>query len=156
MPTSVLVWCGGAHADPHAANWGFATDNSGRLIAEADLKAQGIDDVYVLGDVAAFRDPKTKRTLPMLAQFAIREAEHTAGNIIRELEGAATQPFQPHQHGEFVSIGPSWGIGWAGRLRLTGIPAIIMKRLTYVLYWWQVGGVKLAWERGAELLRMGR
>jgi hypothetical protein len=29
-------------------------------------------------------------------------------------------------------------------MHLTGIPAIIMKRLTYVLYWWIVGGVPLA------------
>lgn len=156
VPASVLVWCGGAHADPVAGTWGFEKDNSGRLIAESDLKARGFDDVYVLGDVAAFRDPKNNRTLPMLAQFAIREAEHTAGNLIRELEGKETEPFRPHQHGEFVSIGPSWGIGWAGRLRLAGIPAIIMKRLTYVLYWWQVGGVRLAWERCWELIRMGR
>lgn len=156
VPASVLVWCGGAHADPVAGTWGFETDNSGRLVTELDLKAAGFDDVYALGDVAAFRDPKSNRVLPMLAQFAIREAEHTAGNLIRELEGNPTQPFRPHQHGEFVSIGPSWGIGWAGRLRLAGVPAIIMKRLTYVLYWWQVGGIPLAWKRGWELVRMGR
>jgi NADH dehydrogenase len=156
VPSSVLVWCGGANADPLAGTWGFEKDNSGRLIAQPDLKAAGHDDVYLLGDVAAFRDPKSNRTLPMLAQFAIREAEHTTGNLVRELEGKQTEPFHPHQHGEFVSVGPSWGIGWAGRFRLAGIPAIIMKRLTYVLYWWQVGGLRLAFERGWELLRMGR
>ena len=31
-----------------------------------------------------------------------------------------------------------------------------MKRLTYVLYWWQVGGVKLAWRRMREMLAMQR
>ena len=156
MPTTVLVWCGGAKADPHAASWGLQMDNSKRLLAEPDLKATGFDDVYVLGDVAAFRDPGTNRTLPMLAQFAITEAEHTAGNIVRELEGKPTMPFQPHMHGEFVSVGPSWGVGWMWRFSLSGIPAIFMKRLTYVLYWWQVGGVKLAWTRARELLSMQR
>lgn len=154
--TSVLCWAGGAKADPHAAAWGFVTDNAGRLVAEPDLKAQGFDDAYVLGDVAAFRDPRSKRILPMLAQFAIREAEHTAGNILRELRGEPTRPFVPHMHGEFVSVGPSWGVGWAWRLRLSGVPAILMKRLTYVMYWWQVGGVRLAWSRTRELLSMQR
>jgi branched-subunit amino acid transport protein len=41
-------------------------------------------------------------------------------------------------------------------LNLSGIPAIIMKRLTYVLYWWMVGGLGLAWKRGRELLAMQR
>lgn len=156
VPASVLVWAGGASADPHAADWGFVTDNGGRLVAGPDLKAKEFDDAYVLGDVAAFTDPRTNRTLPMLAQFAIREAQHTAKNIIRELKGEGTEPFVPHMHGEFVSIGPSWGVGWAWRLHLSGIPAIIMKRMTYVMYWWQVGGVRLAWKRTRELLSMQR
>jgi hypothetical protein len=29
-----------------------------------------------------------------------------------------------------------------------------MKRLTYVLYWWIVGGVPLAWRRTREMLSM--
>jgi len=92
----------------------------------------------------------------MLAQFAITSAEHCTGNILAELEGRATTPFVPNQHGEFVSVGPSWGVGWMWKFSLSGVPAIIMKRLTYVLYWWQVGGLKLAWQRGRELLSMGR
>lgn len=156
IPSTVLAWCGGARPDPHAADWGFAADNGGRLIVDPDLKAQDFDDVYILGDLASFRAPDSNRTLPMLAQFAIYEAEHTSGNIIRELVGEPTAPYHPHQHGEFVSVGPSWGVGWAWKFSLAGIPAIIMKRLTYVLYWWKVGGLKLAWSRTRELLSMAR
>ncbi len=156
VPSATLVWCGGAKADPDAAVWGFPLDNSGRICAEPDSKVEGLDDVYVLGDVAAFRDPRTNRVLPMLAQFAITSAEHCTHNILAEIDGRPTTPFVPNQHGEFVSIGPSWGVGWMWNLTLSGVPAIIMKRLTYVLYWWQVGGVKLAWQRGRELLAMAR
>lgn len=156
VPTAVLVWCGGAKADPHAADWGFEMNNAGRILGNPDLKAKDFDDVYVLGDVAAIRDPSTNRTIPMLAQFAIREAQHTVGNILRELDGRPAEPYHPHMHGEFVSVGPSWGIGWAWRFRLSGIPAIIMKRLTYIMYWWQVGGLPLAWQRSRELLSMQR
>lgn len=156
IPTTVLVWAGGAQADPHAAMWGFKMDNARRLVADPDLKAVGYEDAYVLGDVAAFRDPKTNRTLPMLAQYAISEGEHTADNILREIDGKPTQQFHPHMHGEFVSVGPSWGVGWALKVSLSGVPAILMKRLTYVMYWWQVGGVRLAWTRARELLSMQR
>jgi len=156
VPASTLVWCGGAKADPHAAQWGFALDNAGRIPVSAESKAEGFDDVYVLGDVAAFRHPKDGRVLPMLAQFAITSAEHASRNILAELDCGPTTPFIPNQHGEFVSVGPSWGVGWMFGLNLSGLPAIFMKRLTYVLYWWQVGGLKLAWKRGRELLAMQR
>jgi NADH dehydrogenase len=156
VPAATLVWCGGAKADPHAAGWGFTLDGSGRIPVSADSKAEGLDDVYVLGDVAAFRHPKDNRVLPMLAQFAITSAEHATRNILSEMDGEATAPFVPNQHGEFVSVGPSWGVGWMFGVSLSGVPAIFMKRLTYVLYWWQVGGLKLAWKRGRELLAMQR
>lgn len=156
VPSSIVVWCGGAKADPHALGWGFSADNAGRLRGEADCKAVGHEDVYVLGDVAAIRDAATNRTVPMLAQFAIRQAEHATDNILRELDGQPTLPWQPHMHGEFVSVGPSWGVGWMWRFRLQGVSAIVMKRFTYVMYWWQVGGVRLAWSRARELLAMQR
>jgi NADH dehydrogenase len=156
IPSPVLVWCGGATADPHARDWGFELDASGRILVDGILKTAQYEDVYALGDVAAFRDPSTSRTLPMLAQFAIREAEHTAVSIVRELEGRMPEPYHPHMHGEFVSVGPRWGVGWMWKFQLSGWPAIIMKRFTYVMYWWQVGGVPLAWARARELLSMQR
>lgn len=156
LPAAVLCFCGGAKADPDAIAWGLAADPSGRLVVDEFCKTPGYDDIYAIGDVAAFRDPKTNRTLPMLAQFAIREAEHTADNLLREARGQAPTPFEPHMHGEFVSVGPTWGAGWMFGKNLWGIPAIIMKRLTYVLYWWMVGRLPLAFRRTREMLKMTR
>ncbi len=156
IDSSVIVFCGGARPDPDAVSWGLEADNSGRLTCDETCKAVGHDDIYVVGDVSAFRDPKTNRTLPMLAQFAIREAEHTAANIIREARGQDLVPFEPSMHGEFVSVGPSWGVGWMFKWNVSGVFAIFMKRLTYVLYWFKVGGLRLAWRRTREMLAMQR
>jgi NADH dehydrogenase len=156
IPSAVLVWCGGSHADPDAAQWDLASDTSGRLIATQDLKAIGHDSIYVVGDVAAFRDPADRKVLPMLAQFAIREAAHAADNILREARGEPTVDFEPNQHGEFVSVGPRWGVGWMFGLKVSGRFAIIMKRFTYIMYWLQVGSYRLAWRRTRQMLGMHR
>jgi hypothetical protein len=42
------------------------------------------------------------------------------------------------------------------RWNVSGLIAIFMKRLTYVLYWFKVGGVRLAWRRTREMLAMQR
>lgn len=156
IPSRVVVYCGGAKADPHATQWGFAMDNAKRLLVGPDLKADGSDDVYVIGDVASARHPKTGRTLPMLAQMAIQEGPHVAKALLEEAAGRPAPPFAPHMRGEFVSIGPMWGVGWMYGLRLRGFPAIVMKRITYVKYWLQAGGVSLAWKRSREMLSLSR
>jgi NADH dehydrogenase len=156
VEAETLVWCGGAHADPDAVSWGFESDNSGRLVVGTDLKVTQHDSVYAVGDVAAFRDPADNRVLPMLAQFAIREAEQAADNLVAEARDRPTTPFVPNMHGEFVSIGPHWGVGWMFGVNVSGRPAIIMKRLTYVLYWLQVGSFRLAWSRTRQMLAMHR
>ncbi len=156
VDANVLVFCGGAKADPDAIEWGLEAESSGRLVCDEYLRSPHHEEIYVIGDVAAFRDPKDNRILPMLAQFAIRQAEHTADNLLREARGEEVTPFVPHMHGEFVSVGPRWGVGWMWNLNISGIPAIIMKRLTYVLYWFIVGGVRLAWKRTREMLSMQR
>jgi NADH dehydrogenase len=154
VPSPVLVWCGGAHADPDAVEWGLASDNSGRLVCDENLKASDHEAIYVIGDVAAFRDPASGRVLPMLAQFAIREAEHAADAVLREAHGESSRPFVPSMHGEFVSIGPGWGVGWMFHVNVSGWPAIVMKRITYIMYWIQVGSFRLAWKRTVQMLRM--
>lgn len=156
VPSPVLVFCGGAKADPDATAWGLACDNSGRVVCDQTLKAAGHDAIYVAGDVAAFRDPKDGRVLPMLAQFAIREAEHAADSVLAESRGGTPKDFQPHMHGEFVSVGPGWGVGWMFGRTLSGWPAIVMKRITYIMYWIQVGSFRLAWKRTVQMLRMRR
>ena len=143
IQASVLVWCGGARADPDAVDWGLEIDVGGRLKIDTTLKAAGQEAIYAVGDVAAFPDPDGHGVLPMLAQYAIREAEQAARNVIHESRGEPADPFVPHMHGEFVSIGPKYGVGWMGGIRLSGRLAIIMKRLTYVMYWLQVGSVRL-------------
>lgn len=154
VPSPVLVWCGGAHADPDAIAWQLMCDRSGRLVCDPDLKATGTDAIYTVGDVAAFRDPKDSHVLPMLAQFAIREAEHAANSVIGEARGKEPQPFIPNMHGEFVSVGPGWGVGWMFGINVSGWFAIVMKRITYIMYWIQVGSFRLAWKRTVQMMRM--
>lgn len=156
IDATVLVFCGGAKPDPDAIGWGLEADNGGRLVVDETCRSKQYSDIYIVGDVASFRDQKDNRTLPMLAQFAITESQHCAGSILKEARGQTPEPFVPNMHGEFVSVGPRWGVGWMFGMNISGIPAIIMKRLTYVLYWWQVGGIPLAWKRLREMLSMAR
>ncbi len=156
IQASVLVWCGGARADPDAVDWNLEMEVGGRLKIDRTLKAAGQTAIYAVGDVAGFPDTDGHGVLPMLAQYAIREAEHAAKNLLHEARNEPVEEFHPHMHGEFVSVGPKWGVGWMGGIRLSGRLAIVMKRLTYVMYWLQVGSYRLAWRRFRQMRLMHR
>jgi NADH dehydrogenase len=155
IPASIVVVATGAKADPHALEWGLPHDNAGRLTAGPQLRSPVSDAVFVIGDIASARDPKSSRTLPMLAQMAIQEGPYVADALLADARGQRIADFVPHIQGEFVSVGPRWGVGWMFGANLTGLPAIVMKRITYVKYWLQVGGLSLARKRLREMLKMG-
>lgn len=154
--SNVLVWTGGARPDPHATEWGLKAAPSGRIPVNEYLKVPDKDDIYVVGDVAEVKNPQTGEPLPMLAQLAVQEGPSVAKNIIKEVRGAALKPFNPKIKGEFVSIGPGWAVGQAYGIRFAGFPAIAMKRMTYIKYWFHVGGISLAIKRTREMLTMSR
>ena len=156
IPARITVWCGGAKADPDAVTWGLSTDNSGRLAVDNRYRIPDHQDIYAVGDVAAFRDPKDNHVIPMLAQFAIRGASYAARSIVAEARGRALASFEPHMHGEFVSIGPRWGVGIMFGVPVSGWFAIVMKRMTYIIYWLMVGTLGLARRRTIQMMRMHR
>jgi hypothetical protein len=39
---------------------------------------------------------------------------------------------------------------------VSGRFAIIMKRITYIMYWLQVGSFRLAWKRTRQMMRLHR
>lgn len=155
VDAAVVVFCGGARPDPDAVSWGMPVDPAGRLTVDQTCRTT-CPDIYAVGDIAAFRHSDDNKTLPMLAQYAIREAQQTADNILHEARNEPLDAFVPTMHGEFVSVGPGWGCGWMWRFNLHGLPAIVMKRFTYVMYWWYAGGLSLVWRRSRELRLMYR
>lgn len=156
IPAAITIWCGGAKADPDAVTWGFTTDNSGRLTVDDRHRIPSHPAIYAVGDVAAFRDPKENHVIPMLAQFAIQGGDHVGKTIVWEARGKDAGPFTPHMHGEYVSIGPRWGVGWMLGIPVSGWFAIVMKRMTYIIWWFISGSFRIAWRRTVQMVRMHR
>jgi NADH:ubiquinone reductase (H+-translocating) len=156
IDSRVTVWAGGARPDPDASRWSFDMAVDGRIRVDPYLKVEGHESVYAIGDVAEVKDHQSGKAVPMLAQMAIQEGPAAAMNVLREARGEDLEKFFPHFRGEFVSIGPRWGVGLMYGMNLVGLPAILMKRITYVKYWLQVGGLRLAWARAREMLAMQR
>jgi NADH dehydrogenase len=117
IPTRTVLWAAGVEASPLARSLGVALDRAGRVIVNEDLTIPGHDDVYVIGDLAAFDD------VPGVAPAAIQEGVHAARNVERTIAGKPRAKFRYRDKGSLATIGRAAAVADFGFLRLSGFIA---------------------------------
>ena len=105
LQTRTVVWTAGVKPSPLAARSGLELHSCGRIEVQEDCRARGYDNIFVLGDVAHYIDPRTRKALPPLGQVAFQQGTHTAKNLVRLLSGKGTKPFRYFNFGGLVSVG---------------------------------------------------
>ncbi|MBU1126481.1 FAD-dependent oxidoreductase [Patescibacteria group bacterium] len=83
----IFIWAGGIRPTALIESFDLPKDQRGRIEVEATFQVKGRTDIFALGDAAGLTSPYTKKSLPSLAQVAIRESRLVAQNIIRQQQG---------------------------------------------------------------------
>lgn len=104
ISTDTVVWTAGVRGEPRAAEWGLPTGPSGRVPVTPQLMVEGVDDVYVVGDLA-YLVGADGVALPQVAQVAIQQGRAVAKNILARAQGAAPAPFAYKDLGMLAVIG---------------------------------------------------
>jgi NADH:ubiquinone reductase (H+-translocating) len=101
LPTDLTVWAAGV-AGPHSmTDWGLPLGKGGRLLVGSDLRVEGSDRIFAIGDIALCQqDPS-----PQLAQPAIQHGKHAAEQVAHLINGEPTQPFRYHDKGMMATVG---------------------------------------------------
>ncbi len=137
----LLVWAGGVRGSAVVQRSGLATTPKGRARVDRYLRAEGYENLYVVGDSAAFVPPGEERALPPTAQAAVQMGRAAARNILRQLQGKPLEPFRPHIRGAFASLGRVEGVGQLGEGQtFTGLPAMMIKNFIEGHHAWEAGG----------------
>ena len=131
LPSDITVWAAGVAAGPGVAGWGLPQGKNGRIVVGPDLRVQGQDRIFAVGDIAVNPDDP----MPQLAQPAIQMGRHAAAQIVR-LEGRQpTEPFKYHDKGTMATIGRrSAVVQLAGGLRLRGTLAWLAWFALHLVY----------------------
>jgi NADH dehydrogenase len=101
IPAQMTVWAAGVGVSPAVAAWGLPRGRGGRLLVEPDLRVQGHDHVFAVGDVAV----ESHAPLPQLAQPAIQTGRHAGRQIARLMAGQDSEPFAYRDLGVMATIG---------------------------------------------------
>lgn len=133
LPTDTVIWAAGVRAHPVVAALPLKKDSSGRIEVDAYLRVPGMPNVYVLGDAAHARHPKTGEVYPPTAQVAYRQAPVAAANIAADLVGSSSRVFDFTYIGDLVSLGRLSGVADPFGHHLRGFSAWAMWKFYYLL-----------------------
>jgi NADH dehydrogenase len=101
LPSRTVIWATGVTAHPVVSTWGLPQGRGGRIVVGPDMRVQGTQDVFAIGDVAG--DPDN--LMPQLAQPAIQQGIHVAEDISRLVAGMGTTEFHYTDKGTMATIG---------------------------------------------------
>jgi NADH dehydrogenase len=101
VPSDVTVWAAGVAAPAWCGGLDLAQGHSGRFVTGPDLRVQGQDRIFAIGDISvSAADP-----VAQLAQPAIQQGRHAGRQVRRLLAGQETVPFRYHDKGIMATIG---------------------------------------------------
>jgi len=106
------VWAAGVEpSPPNFLHDSPACVQNGRLCVDAELKIEGFENAFALGDVASQAGGSGGLQMPMLAQSAVQEARVVADNIIATIEDKPLREFRYRSKGFLVSLGRWQAVG---------------------------------------------
>src|SRR6202522_1188645 len=101
LPSDLTVWAAGVAGPDALGALGLPRGKAGRVLVLPDLRVEGSDRIFAIGDIALCeQDPA-----PQLAQPALQQGKHAAGQIARLVRGEPTQPFRYRDRGTMATIG---------------------------------------------------
>ncbi|HLL76276.1 MAG TPA: NAD(P)/FAD-dependent oxidoreductase, partial [Pyrinomonadaceae bacterium] len=103
LRAAAVVWTAGVRVNPLVERLALEKDRRGLVVVEQTLQARGRGEVFVVGDIAAFRD--VEPSLAGTAQLAFQQSALAARNVRALLEGGELKTGRFAELGEAVSLG---------------------------------------------------
>ncbi|MBP6298003.1 MAG: NAD(P)/FAD-dependent oxidoreductase [Anaerolineae bacterium] len=121
IPAYTLVWAAGVEASPLAKLLGVPLERGGRVPVRDTLAVDGLERVYVIGDMAHLIDSRTHAPHPQMIPVAIQQAKLAARNIMADLWSKPQMPFVYFDKGIMATIGRRRAVAYPfNSIQLTG------------------------------------
>ncbi len=122
LKAKTVIWCAGASINRlYNQIPGIILDGR-KVKVDSILQAEGLKDVFVIGDGAS-------TPFSGLAQTAIYDGEFVASNIKREVSGKKMIAYKPKKTAFAIPVGVDWGVLSYRKFAMFGLPAYLVRHL---------------------------
>src|SRR5260221_9371477 len=128
LEAKTVLWAAGVTSSPLGRTLGAPLDRAGRVQVAPDLSLPGHPEAFIAGDLAAIAG------VPGIAPAAKQMGHHAAKNVLRLLQGGATQEFRYRDYGQLATIGRNAAVAVFGKLKFSGYPAWLLWLLAHIYF----------------------
>ncbi len=137
LQTRTVIWAAGVRVVPLgqalADGTGAPTDRAGRFQVEQDFSLPKHPDIFVVGDMATYRDTGGQQ-LPGVSPVAIQAGKYVAKLIARRIRGKPDpKPFKYLNRGELATIGRAKAVADVGPVHFAGLVAWLFWLFVHVM-----------------------
>ncbi|RYY40591.1 MAG: NAD(P)/FAD-dependent oxidoreductase [Chitinophagaceae bacterium] len=105
IPSELVIWAAGIRGNvPEGIDKSLVVRGN-RISVDRYNKVQGLDSVYVLGDLAAMVTPQYANGHPQVASVAIQQAELLGRNLAAMQQGGALKEYEYKDKGSMATVG---------------------------------------------------
>lgn len=141
-----VVWTAGVKANEILKSTdGLSLSEKGKAIVDDSLAAKGFQNIFAVGDIMEFIDPKTQKPVPAQAYTAIDQGRIAARNILNTVRGRPLRSYKPFS-GVWVSpAGGKFAIAYLSKsLVLGGLSGWIARQVIDLRYFLSILPLKKA------------
>lgn len=131
LAAQTVVWCAGIAPNPLLDSMNLPRDERGFVYCEPDMRVEGSDHIWAIGDNAINPDPDGT-PYPPTAQHAIAQARDLAANLARVLSNRPTRPAAIATKGTLAALGCRTAVARVFGVKLSGFPAWFLWRTVYL------------------------
>jgi NADH dehydrogenase len=133
LPAAVILWAAGVLASPLGKKLRSPLDRAGRVVVSSDLSIPNHPEVFVIGDLASFKDSKGNM-LPGVAPVAMQEGAAAARSIVDDLNRRPRRDFKYLDKGSLATIGRAAAVAQFRKLHVSGYPAWLAWLFVHIFF----------------------
>lgn len=134
LPSRTLIWTAGVSPSPLMGTLDKPTQG-GRLEVDTELRVPGLPEIFAIGDAAAVPNVAEPNGsyCPPTAQYATRQADTVAHNVVNSILGRPLKEFRHKDLGLVVDLSGKDALARILKLELSGYPALAATRGYHVM-----------------------
>ncbi|MCM4158478.1 NAD(P)/FAD-dependent oxidoreductase [Antarcticibacterium flavum] len=104
-----------------------------RIKTDSNLKVEGYENIFAIGDIAAIITEETPKGHPQVAQAAIQQGKYLGNSILNIIKDKPIKPFQYSDKGSLATVGKRKAVADLGQFKFAGYFAWLLWSIVHLM-----------------------